>query len=255
VRQRESWVIRWREHGERRGTLGINADTIYCAITSIVRSSYNGWVYNLAVEEDETYTTVAGVVHNCRWFRMPPHKIQDLSEATYSNIEFQNIEYVTDTLQSWLARWEQELKRKIFGIDSPYYAKHLVQGLLRGDHAARASFYTAMFKIGVLSPNDIRETEDLNSIGPDGDEYFVEANNLVPIRQVVGMSSPPLVPANAPARISPLPPGRNGHAGAPDHFLQPPLQKIRHIERDAKGLITRIIDDPIPQDTLYGDDD
>jgi HK97 family phage portal protein len=35
-----------------------------------------------------------------RWFRIQPHKLQDLSKATYSNIESQNLDYVTDTLLS-----------------------------------------------------------------------------------------------------------------------------------------------------------
>ena len=40
-----------------------------------------------------------------RWFRMPPHKIGNLSKATFANIEHQAIEYVTDCLMPWLEKW------------------------------------------------------------------------------------------------------------------------------------------------------
>src|SRR5690606_25483687 len=39
-----------------------------------------------------------------RLFRMPPHKIGLLENATFSNIEHQAIEFVTDTIRPWLIR-------------------------------------------------------------------------------------------------------------------------------------------------------
>lgn len=112
-----------------------------------------------------------------RWFRMPPHKIQHLLRSTFSNIESQNIEYVTDTLQSWAVRWEQEIKRKLFtASQSAYFAEHLFKGLLRGDQMGRAVFYRQMWNIGAMSQNDIREAENENPIGPEGDEYYVPLN-------------------------------------------------------------------------------
>lgn len=112
-----------------------------------------------------------------RWFRMPPHKIQDLTEATFSNIEQQSIEYVTDTLMPWLVRWEQELRRKLFAREPDIFAEHLVLGLLRGDQAARAAYYKDLFNVGALSPNDIRELENENPIpGRAGDRYYIQMN-------------------------------------------------------------------------------
>ena len=119
-----------------------------------------------------------------RWFRMPLHKINDLEFATYTNIEQQAIEYVVDTLQPWCVRWEQQLQRKLFGVRSTYFCEHALQGLMRGDQAARASFYKDMFGIGGLSPNDIRDLENLNPMGPEGDLYFVATNNFTPLDQV-----------------------------------------------------------------------
>lgn len=111
-----------------------------------------------------------------RWFRMPPHKIQHLLRATFSNIEHQAIEYVTDTLQPWAVRWEHEIKRKLFAEDeSEYFAEHLFEGLLRGDLSQRVTFYTGMFNIGAMSQNDIREAENKNPV-EGGDTYWVPMN-------------------------------------------------------------------------------
>jgi len=114
----------------------------------------------------------------CRYFRMPPHKVQHLEHANFSAIEHQSIEYVTDTLMPWCVRWEAEIRRKLFGEqDDQYFAEHLLAGLLRGDSAARATFYRELYNIASLSPNDIREMENLNPIpGDAGNKYYIQAN-------------------------------------------------------------------------------
>lgn len=111
----------------------------------------------------------------CRWFRIPPHKIQHLLRSTFSNIEAQNIEYVVDTLLPWLIRWEQEIKKKLFAEDEDVFAEHLVSGLLRGDQAARATYYREQWMIGALSQNEIREFENMNPVD-GGDVYYVPLN-------------------------------------------------------------------------------
>ena len=42
-------------------------------------------------------------------FRVPPHKIGELTRSTNNNIEEMAISYVTDTLQSWFVRIEQQI--------------------------------------------------------------------------------------------------------------------------------------------------
>jgi hypothetical protein len=43
---------------------------------------------------------------------------------------------------------------------------------------ARAAFYKEMYYLGVLSINEIRALEDMNSIGEDGDARFVQSNMM-----------------------------------------------------------------------------
>ena len=118
----------------------------------------------------------------CRWFRISPHKLGVLGRAAgWSTLEATNTDYVTDTLMPWMVRWEQECNRKLFKESEPdLFVEHLVIGLLRGDQAARADFYTKLFNIGVLNINDIREAENLNPIGPEGDVHYVPLN-IAPI--------------------------------------------------------------------------
>lgn len=113
-----------------------------------------------------------------RIFRIPPHMLADLTRSTNNNIEHQGMEVVQYTFLPWCVRMEQELNRKIFkeSEKGKVYAKFNLMGLLRGDSASRASYYSSRFNIGTLSQNEIRELEDQNSIGPEGDKYYVQLN-------------------------------------------------------------------------------
>lgn len=110
-----------------------------------------------------------------RLFRIPPHMLGDLERATFSNIEHQGINFVTYSLVPWLKRFEQEFKRKLFPAEPEIFAEFLVSGLLRGDAAARSSYYRERFMIGTLSQNDIRAMENENPI-ENGDRYLVPLN-------------------------------------------------------------------------------
>lgn len=112
----------------------------------------------------------------CRAMRVPPHMIQDLSRSTYSNIEVQGTEFVQHCLLPHLKRWEAAISRDLIVDDATYFAEHSVTGLLRGDSVARASYYREMLNLGVLSINEIRELENLNPIGPEGDQRFMQTN-------------------------------------------------------------------------------
>lgn len=107
----------------------------------------------------------------CSWFRMPPHKIGDLGDAHYNNIEHQGTEYVVDTLMPWLVRWETEIAVKLLS-DPDYCAEHVVQALMRGDSQARSAFYTAMQRNGSMCVNEIRELENMNPI-EGGEVHFI----------------------------------------------------------------------------------
>lgn len=117
----------------------------------------------------------------CRWFGVPPHKVMHLARATFSNIEHQSIEVVVDSVVPWVKTFEQEADYKLFGQNrSSLRTKINVNGLLRGDSAARASLYKSLFDVGAASPNMILRREDMNTVGPMGDQHFVPLN-MIPL--------------------------------------------------------------------------
>lgn len=135
-----------------------------------------------------------------RWYGVPPHLIQHLLRSTYSNIETQSIEYVIYSLIPWLRLWEETLEQSLvseFDLDSGYQVKFNTNGLLRGDTAARTSYYREMRNIGAMSVNEIRILEDMNPIGPDGDKYVIQMNmtTLEKVGEEEKNPQPPSVPA------------------------------------------------------------
>ncbi|GGN47293.1 phage portal protein [Streptomyces fuscichromogenes] len=115
-----------------------------------------------------------------RWLRLPPHMIGDLDRATFSNIESQQLDYVSMALTSWLTRWEQAIVTQLLLPEerATFFPEHLVDGLLRGDTAARYAAYAIGRQWGWLSANDVRERENMNAID-GGDDYLVPLN-MVP---------------------------------------------------------------------------
>ena len=115
-----------------------------------------------------------------RIFRVPPHKIADLSKATFSNIEHQGIEFVVDTMLPWVVNWEKELDRRLLSDVERrrgLFFKFSLNGLLRGDTAARHQTYAIGRQWGYYSANDVRAFEELNPI-PDGDIYLSPGNMM-----------------------------------------------------------------------------
>ncbi len=99
-----------------------------------------------------------------RIFRVPPHMIQKLDKATFSNIEQQAIEFVVGTMMPWIRRWEQALTRDLITYPERYFVEIAVDGLLRGDAKSRAEFYKSGITSGWLAPNEARIKENLNPL-------------------------------------------------------------------------------------------
>lgn len=112
-----------------------------------------------------------------RWFRVPPHLIQDLSKSSFNNIEMQSLEFVQYTLTPILKRFEQEFNSKIFKTTerNRFFVEFNVNGLLRGDAKTRADLYTKAIQWGWMSINEVRKKENMNAI-PNGDEHLVPLN-------------------------------------------------------------------------------
>ncbi|MDG4756061.1 phage portal protein [Micromonospora sp. WMMD718] len=137
----------------------------------------------------------------CRWLRLPPHKIGDLERATFSNIEWQSLEYLQDTLLGWLVTWEQYTNMRLLTErERPrFFAEHIVDAITRGDLKSRYEAYAIGRNWGWLSGDDIRERENENPL-PDGrgETYLVPLN----MQPAPAPNDPP-----QPGRACPVHPG------------------------------------------------
>lgn len=115
-----------------------------------------------------------------RLFRIPPHMVGDLEKSSFSNIEQQSLEFVKYTLDPWVVRFEQAVKKSLLLPEEKktHFIKFNVDGLLRGDYQSRMNGYAIGRQNGWLSTNDIRELEELNPISPEegGDLYLINGN-------------------------------------------------------------------------------
>ena len=107
-------------------------------------------------------------------FGIPPHKIGDLERATFSNIEHQALELITDTMMPHFVNFEQECSIQL--IDEPgLFVEFLIDGYLRGDAKTRNEAYATRWQHGTLSANEWRIKENDNPVD-GGDDFYVPVN-------------------------------------------------------------------------------
>ena len=115
-----------------------------------------------------------------RIYRVPAHMVGDLERSTFSNIEQQSLEFVKYSIDPWLVRWEQAMRRALLSESEKekYFIRFNVDGLLRGDYQSRMNGYAVGRQNGWMSANDIRELESLERIpaGEGGDDYLVNGS-------------------------------------------------------------------------------
>ena len=101
-----------------------------------------------------------------RIFCIPPHMLAEMSHATFSNIEAQNIFFGSYSLRPICKRLEKQLERKLFlpSEVGKYHVKFDLNGLMRGDATARAGFYEKGINTGWMTPNEARELEGLRRL-------------------------------------------------------------------------------------------
>ncbi|URM86455.1 portal protein [Mycobacterium phage Hilltopfarm] len=113
------------------------------------------------------------------WFRVPPHMIGDTTKTTSwgTGIEQQSIGFVKFTLGPWLKCIEDVMTAC---LPKGQFAKFNVDALLRGDAKSRWEAYRIGRDAGVYSVNEIREKEDMEGVGPEGD-IRLQPMNFVPL--------------------------------------------------------------------------
>lgn len=117
----------------------------------------------------------------CRWFRVPPVMIGHSNGTSNwgTGVEQQMIGFLSFTLRPYLARIEQAISRSLIASADrqTLKAEFNVEGLLRADSAARASFYQIMVQNGIYTRNEVRRLENRQPL-PGGDDLTVQSQNV-----------------------------------------------------------------------------
>ncbi len=114
------------------------------------------------------------------FFGLPLSMLQSGDKvATYASADAFDLEYVKYALTPRLVNIEMAIYRDLLSEEQKknYFAKFSTGGLLRGDTAARTAYYEGMVNIEAMSPNEVRELEDMNPY-KGGDEYRTRTSTI-----------------------------------------------------------------------------
>jgi len=136
----------------------------------------------------------------CRFFGVPPFMVGHTEKTTSwgTGLEQQTLGFQKFTLRRRLKRIEQALTKQLLSPadrQAGLVIEFNLEGLLRGDSGARASFYQQMLSNGVMTINEVRALENLPPV-EGGDVPRMQMQN-VPITQTGSGAAPAsLLPAD-----------------------------------------------------------
>lgn len=127
-------------------------------------------------------------------FRVPAHYVNDLENATFSNIEHQSLDFVMHSLRPWLVRWEQTIGRDLIAPQDKekFCVEFDVDEILRGDFLSRMNGFALQIQNRIATPNEVRIKNNMNPI--KGGNDLVTTNNIQPQQkpaEPTGGATPP----------------------------------------------------------------
>lgn len=153
----------------------------------------DGATYNtIGLDAEQTQlleTRRFGVTEVARMLGVVPHKLYDLERSTFSNIEHQAIEAVTDGIRPWVTRIEAWVNSDRSLVVERNYIEHELEGLLRGDIKTRYEAYSLATGGPWMEGNVPRRLENL----PERPELDVV---LRPLNYAVAGDAPEEVPTD-----------------------------------------------------------
>ena len=175
-----------------------------------------------------------GVEEICRIFRVPPHMVQDLKRATFSNIEHQSIDFVVHTLDPWLVRIEKAIVKDLLMEDEKdlFFPKFNVDGLLRGDYKSRMDGYSIGISTGIISPNEARRKENMPPLSEtDGGDFHIVNGTFIKLKDVGQQYGVQDAAAEAAEENTPDGPETGEQSGEEQNGKEEQHENKRHTER------------------------
>lgn len=157
-----------------------------------------GWKWSsLSISPDDAQMLESrgfSVEEVCRFFGVPPHMIGHTTKSTSwgTGLEQQSIGFQRYALRRRLKRIEQAISKQLLTQEDRargIVVEFNLEGLLRGDSAARSTFYGAALNNGWMTINEVRALENLPPV-PGGDVPRMQMQN-VPITDAGKQPSDP----------------------------------------------------------------
>jgi len=132
------------------------------------------------------------VAEIARIFGVPLHMLSELDRSTNNNIEHQGMEFVTHTIRPGAVRREEAMERDLLsGTSANTHCIYFdLDGLMRGDSAARAAFWSSGLQNGYLNRNEVRVWEGLNPVSDPTMDQFTVQQNMALVQLLEAMSKP-----------------------------------------------------------------
>lgn len=132
-------------------------------------------------------------INICGWFRMPPHKIGELTDANYSNIESQDRSFAKDTIVPWAVRFQQEIDRKLFFQNERgrLMSQFNLDDLIKGDIKTRYEVYGLGIDRGIIKPSEPREAEGWEMENTEEINQFFMNSTMMPVKAIIANAENP----------------------------------------------------------------
>lgn len=133
-------------------------------------------------ERAQMVATRVNQLRECaRIFRVPLHMLGDLEKASYASVEQQSLDFVQNTVQPHVIRWESEANRKLFlqRARPLLELRFNLDSLLRADTAARYAAHATGINAGFITVNEARAKENLPAV--EGGDVLRAPLNTAPI--------------------------------------------------------------------------
>lgn len=120
----------------------------------------------------------------CRWFGLDPamvgHGGKDSNWGT--GLEQKMLWFLIFALRKWCVRIEQAIRKDLLSPveRQTLFAEFNMEGLLRGDSTARATWYQIMTRCGLMTRDEGRAKENLPPMGGNAAVLTIESN-MVPL--------------------------------------------------------------------------
>ena len=120
------------------------------------------------------------MVELAQFLGIPPHMLELVSRSTSwgTGINEQTIGFAVFTMDPWLTELEESIDRDFLDDGETHYAKFNRKALLAANMRDRASFYQTMTSIKAMTPNEVRDAEDMDDVWW-GDEPLPSPNESV----------------------------------------------------------------------------